>query len=150
MLHMQPSVLIVPDTNVCVSGILRSNTPPAQIIELWRDGLVEFAVCEAILEEIRRVLSKPYFQQHTHWTPQQIEEYVGELRAGSYLVPATTPIHVSPDLNDNMLFACAIEAHADYIVSGDDSHVLAVGEYQGIRTVSPREFVEMELIQAAS
>jgi predicted nucleic acid-binding protein len=43
--------------------------------------------------------------------------------------------------DDDKLFACAVEADADYIVSGDKKDVLSVGVYSGIKTVSPSDFV---------
>jgi predicted nucleic acid-binding protein len=41
------------------------------------------------------------------------------------------------------IFACAVEASADYIVSGDEKHVLPVGTYQGIAVLRPRELLSM-------
>jgi predicted nucleic acid-binding protein len=50
---------------------------------------------------------------------------------------------VSADPDDDKVFACAVEAGADYIVSGDERHVLPVGTFQGIPVVSPREFLSI-------
>lgn len=47
---------------------------------------------------------------------------------------------VERDESDNRFIECAVEGEADLIVSGD-RHLLSVGEYQGIRVVTPAAFV---------
>ncbi len=137
------ALLITPDTNVIVSGATVSTTAPAQIIQAWRDEMIDFALCEPILTEVADVLSRPYFAGRAGWTRQRAQEYVQELRDGSTIVPGTTPVHVCNDPDDNVVFACAHEAGADYIVSGDEKHVLPVGSFQGIPVVRPKEFTEL-------
>ncbi len=133
--------LITPDTNVCISGAILSQSATSQLIRFWEEGVIDFALCELILTEITDVLSRPYFRDRIGWTSAQINEYVSYLREGSLIVPATTPVQVSRDPKDNMIFACAIEAQVDWIVSGDKD-VLAVGTYRGIPTLTPRACVE--------
>lgn len=136
-------VLITPDSNVLVSGGTISQGAPAQIVDAWRAGSVDFALSPPILAEVADVLSRPYFTQRVGWTDKTIETYMHELQEGSYIVPGTTQVTVSADPDDNMLFATALEAGAHYIVSGDDKHVIPVGEFQGIKVVRPDEFVTM-------
>jgi predicted nucleic acid-binding protein len=40
-----------------------------------------------------------------------------------------------------MVLECAARSHADVIVSGDKD-LLAVGEYEGIRILTPRAFLD--------
>jgi uncharacterized protein len=47
------------------------------------------------------------------------------------------------DPKDNMIVATAVKAGADYLVTGDRRHLLALGEYEGIKIVSPRRFLEL-------
>lgn len=75
----------------------------------------------------------------------EIENYVAEFAGSAVVVPGTTPVQVSQDPDDDKFFACALEAQADYIVSGDEKHVLAIGTYTGIQTISPRDFVDQVL-----
>jgi putative PIN family toxin of toxin-antitoxin system len=49
-------------------------------------------------------------------------------------------LEVCRDPNDNKFFECAVAADADYIVS-EDNDILAVEEYEGIKTVSTAEFL---------
>ena len=47
------------------------------------------------------------------------------------------------DPKDDPIIAAAVAAKADYLVTGDRAHLLPIGEYQGIRSSSPREFLEI-------
>ena len=59
------------------------------------------------------------------------------------LIPGDLELHgVAPDPDDDAIVSCAIEGDADYIVSGD-THLLGLGEYEGVRIVEPAEFVRV-------
>lgn len=136
-----PPLRIVPDSNVLISGGTISTAPPSEIITSWRAGKVEFALCDAILIEVRKVLCRPYFAQRVGWSQQTVTSYVNQLRKAALIVPAKTKLNVCRDPHDNVVFACALEAQADYIVSGDKD-VLEVGVFLNIPTVSPSQFIE--------
>jgi predicted nucleic acid-binding protein len=46
------------------------------------------------------------------------------------------------DPKDDVIIATAVKARADYLVTGDCRHLLALGEYEGIRVVTPRQFLD--------
>ena len=45
--------------------------------------------------------------------------------------------------DDNRILECALEGKAEYIISGDKRHLLPLGEYEGIRILSPDEFLRL-------
>ena len=45
------------------------------------------------------------------------------------------------DPDDNKFLACALEAKADFIVSGDN-HLLELKHYQGIQIITAKIFVD--------
>lgn len=137
--------IVVPDVNVIVSGTIAASTPPHQIMEAWRDKRVYIATSPPILEDLRRVLHYPKVKMFTGMTDKQMRLFVEYLRQGAFVVPGTTSMNVSPDPTDNKLFSCAWEAKADYIISGDKGHVLSTAEYRGIKTISPRGFIDTVL-----
>jgi predicted nucleic acid-binding protein len=49
---------------------------------------------------------------------------------------------IADDPDDNVLLACAVEAEADFIVSGD-RHLLKEKEFQGTKITGVKEFLEM-------
>jgi predicted nucleic acid-binding protein len=52
-------------------------------------------------------------------------------------------LHVCRDPNDDMVLECAVAAGAQCVVSGDKD-LLVLNPYNGIRIVSPAEFLALE------
>jgi putative PIN family toxin of toxin-antitoxin system len=128
---------VVLDTNVVISGVFFRGLP-SRILEAWRDGKVEIAVSQAILEEYR-VVGK-----------RLSEEFPGvdlgpflrllSVAARVYRAPSL-PAPVCEDPDDDKFFACALASGAKVIVSGDRAMQRATG-YRGIEVVSPRRFAD--------
>ncbi len=132
---------VVLDTNQHISAIIRPNGHPAQIVKLWRIGLIELAISPPILEEFEVVVHRPRIQQKHNLSDADIAEYLEILRTFTILVPGTTTVNAVPDdPDDNIIIACAIEAEADAIISGDQ-HLLSLGAYQEIPIVRAAEFL---------
>jgi len=49
---------------------------------------------------------------------------------------------IMEDPSDDKYLSCAIDAKVDFIISGD-IHLLNLGEYEGIRIVTPAQFLEI-------
>lgn len=47
---------------------------------------------------------------------------------------------------DRHVLECAIEANAHFLVTGDRKHLLPLREYQGIRIVTPAEFLVLSAL----
>lgn len=45
---------------------------------------------------------------------------------------------VTGDAADDKILACAVEAGADALASGDRRHLLPIGEHRGVRIVTPQ------------
>lgn len=126
---------IVLDTNQHISAIIRPNGNPAQIVKLWRIGLIELAISPTMLEEFEIVVHRPRIQHRHNLSDTDIAEYLEMLRAFAILVPGIIAVDAVPDdPDDNIIVACAIEAEADVIISGDQ-HLLSLGSYQEIPIV---------------
>ena len=54
---------VVLDTNQHISATIRPDGHPAQIVKLWRIGLIELAISPPILEEFKIVVHRPRIQQ---------------------------------------------------------------------------------------
>jgi len=132
---------VVLDTNQHISAIIRPNGNPAQIVQLWHIGLIELAISPSILEEFAAVVHHPRIQQKHNLSDNDITEYLEVLRTFAILVSGTITVNAVPDdPDDNIIIACAIEAEADVIISGDQ-HLLSLGSYQGIPIVNAADFL---------
>jgi uncharacterized protein len=132
------------DTNVLISAFVSRTGAPAQILALWRSGEVEIVVSPESLAELERVLTYERMRRYLQYSDEQMARFLSLLRTRAELiqdVPAVAVVADDPD--DDKFFALALAAEAAYIVSGDKSHVLPVGQYQGIRVVPPALFVHL-------
>ena len=138
--------LIVIDTNVYVSATtIYQNSPSRQVLEALRNNQIKVVISEPLLKELANTLAKPRVRKFTRFSPEQEKFYVESVREMTQVISGDNKINVSPDPDDNHLFSCAIEAGADYIISGDKRHVLSIPEFRGVQTILPRDFVETVL-----
>lgn len=129
-------IRIVLDTNVLISAILFGGLP-RRVLEMVIDGAIDCTLSFAILDELRDVLQRPKFG----FTPEQAITVLDELVAVCEIVnPARNIRTIKTDPDDNRILECAVEAHADCIVSGD-SHLLDLGRYRGIPITNPADFL---------
>lgn len=68
---------------------------------------------------------------------------INNLRELATMVEALPPVDVSEDPCDNYLLAIAAGGRADYLVSGDKSHLLALKNHAGTKIVSVRDFITL-------
>ena len=132
---------VVLDTNQHISAIIQPNGRPAQILQLWRVGLIEIAISPSMLEEFKGVVHRPRIQQRYNLSDADITEYLGILSTFAVVVPGIIAVDAVPDdPDDNIIIACVIEAEADVIISGD-RHLLSLGSYQGMPIVKAVDFL---------
>ena len=130
-------IKVVADTNVYISAVLFGGKPE-QIRKLAREGRIELLISENILAEIAGVLKRKF-----DWFDWQISELVEDIRSITTLVtPGLTLTVIKDDEPDNRLLECAIEGRAQYIISGDERHLLPLKEFQQIKILSPSQFLK--------
>ncbi len=131
------------DTNVIVSALIVRHGKPAQIVE--RAGVkFHLLLSAAILAEAYEVLHRERIRIKFPISDEDIFWYLEvKLRHNATLVPPGSVENViKNDPPDNLILACAVNGHADYLVSGND-HLLQLKEHRGIKMVSPAEFLNV-------
>lgn len=132
---------VVVDTNIWVSTLIKPHGYDARMIaEILRRG-GEIFTTEEILAESREVALRPRIKDKYHLTEDTVDQALAEVRL------LTTIVHELPELkvikedpDDNVILACALQAAADYLLSYDP-HLTNLSEYQGIRILTPRQFI---------
>lgn len=134
---------VVLDTNVFVSSLLVRQGLPARLLNAWRERRYLLAISPAIIAEIEATLCYPRIRRKYAITDEDLSHLRVLLERDALLVPGDLDVSgaIPDDPADEKVLACAIEAGADLIVSGDH-HLLALGDYRGIRVISVREFLE--------
>jgi hypothetical protein len=135
-------MLLVLDTNVFVSGSRGKDTAPSLIYTAWKHGQLDLAFSPQMIEELRRVLTYPRVQKLLGASVERIQAELAGIADVAWMTPGVVVVdRITQDPSDNMILACALEARADTIVSGDSKHLLPLKSFEGIPIVSPKEFV---------
>jgi putative PIN family toxin of toxin-antitoxin system len=130
-------VKVVLDTNVLISGIFFSG-PPAEILSYWRHKAFESVVSEPIIVEYIRVAE----EIAKKFPRLEITEILEIFILNSTVVDTTgLKIRLCEDPDDNKFLECAVAGGCEVIVSGD-KHLLKIKEFQGIKILKPRDFLE--------
>jgi putative PIN family toxin of toxin-antitoxin system len=137
-------VRAVLDANVLVSALIRPQGPPGSILlRLLRDGAFDLVASPAILDELRRAIRYPRVRKYLHGSEEDLDLHVEALQAVAIMVEGrSTGRIVAADPADDIYVAAAAEGLAEYIVSGD-RHLLDLGGHEGIRILTPREFLDL-------
>jgi putative PIN family toxin of toxin-antitoxin system len=134
---------VVLDTNVVVSGVIKEEGPPGQILSRLFQARQYISVTSLeILAEIQEVLQRPKIRRYHGWTDEEIDAFVTFLYAESDVTVGTLTVNVARDPQDNKFLACASEGNADYLVSGDDD-LLQIEVFERTQIVRPRVFLEI-------
>ena len=130
------------DTNVWISASLSPDGVSGQIFRAWQEGRFEVVVSEDILEEMDQVFRKQKILKRIVWTPEEVTNFLLSLCEGRIVTPGHIKLRVvKDDPTDDKFFVAAVEGQADYIVSGD-IHIQKATQHQGIRVLSPAEFLK--------
>ena len=132
-------MLIVLDTNVLVSSLLKRHSNPAIILNAVLEGKIRLAIDEQIFEEYTQVLHRP----RLNILPAQADSTLRFI-AYSALWVQSQPIEFQQDLiNDpgDLPFAeIAICSHAEVLITGNMKH-FAFMRNSGIKVLLPQEFL---------
>lgn len=131
------------DTNIFVSSLLSKTGTPAQVLNAWRNRQCVLCISDAIIDEIHRTLNYPKIRDKYRLTDADIADLLALLRHDAVNVPGQSDMRgaIPNDPSDEKFLACALDAGADVIVSGD-RHLLALGEYRDIPIVNARTFFD--------
>ena len=133
---------VIPDSVVLVSAFLTKKGLTAELLTLCGEKTNVYTA-EEILQETRRVLlEEDRIRKKYTYRDVDVEEFLETVREMSTIMTPLPNLRViERDPKDDMVIACAVTAQADYIVSRDRD-LLDLGEYQGIRIVTPEVFIQ--------
>lgn len=130
---------IVCDTNVLVSSFIFPGGVPDQILNLTRLKQVQLVLSPEIITEFKKVLLQKF-----KYTENETVEFLDRLLNVAELVYPKERIEVIKRVPaDNRILECAIEAKADYLVTGDKKDILPLQKIADTKIVSPRQFLDL-------
>ena len=129
---------IVIDTNLFISAFGWDGKPEA-VLRLMEQRRIRNYTTDEIFDELRRVVAYPKLK----FPPALQVKILEFFFCWSTFVRDVDPVSVvAADPDDDKFIACAIATGASHVISGDP-HLLAVGYYQGVRIVTPAQFIDL-------
>jgi len=128
---------VVLDTNVLISAIAFKGKP-REVFNKVLKGQMQLAISEDILNEMEGVLSGKKFR-YPKGIIRSILNALEDL--AEFVIPQKEVKRIKKDPNDNRILECAVEAEADFIISGDN-HLLELKQYKNIRIITPSDYLK--------
>lgn len=139
------SLKLVVDTNVLISAALSSQGAPAQLIRrVLGQHILVFS--QATFDELHTRIYRPKFDRYI--TLEQRQRLLHDFNACAHWVDlAPYPVYCR-DPDDDKFIATALQAQADWLVSGDRD-LLEAKPLAGLRIVTPMQALEKVVTLAA-
>lgn len=130
------------DTVVFVRALINPKSNCGRLLFDLADNYV-IVLSPAIIAEIISVLYRPSLRQRFRQIADlpQLDRVLA-LFEQAEVVGSEQDVSVCRDPNDDKFFACAVAGRAQYIVS-EDKDILAVSEYEGVRTITAADFIAL-------
>jgi len=126
------------DTNVLIAAFLTEGLCSGLLIRARKQAF-NLVLCDDIIREFEGILMKKF--KLTSIDISEISTIV--LEAASEILEILHKLGPIPNIcrdpNDDMIIACAMDAAADYIVTGDED-LLILKRYKDIVIINPRNF----------
>jgi uncharacterized protein len=131
-------MIVVLDTNIVASATYWRGKP-AHCLEAWVLGKYDLAISHPILTEYEEVIDR----LAARYLKKQPTDWLGAIKqAGHLYLPLPQPASTA-DPDDEMFVECAATAQADYLVTGDKGHLLALKAVAGIPIVTVSDFLRL-------
>jgi uncharacterized protein len=128
-------LFVVVDSNIYVSALVFGGMP-ALILRLATAGAFQLVVSETIQAEVEETLTRKF-----GWDAERLAQAATELWRDARHVTPTQPVKASRDPDDDHILACALEAHAQAILTGDGD-LLSLHPCREISILTPKQFLE--------
>lgn len=129
--------IVVIDTNILISYLFGGPTI-STLINSVEDDLYLPALSPYLEQEFVATMQKPKISRRVDI--KEALDFMSEWKNFSKFVTPRCCVTVCRDPEDNEVLACALEASADYVISGDKD-LLTIKVFHGIQIFSPIDFV---------
>jgi hypothetical protein len=130
---------VILDTNILVSALITPKGGTEKIYRAWRAGRFELLTCSEQFAEFQRVTRYPRVRSYIR--PAEAGTLLNELRRLAKVVEDLPAVEIIADPSDGFLLGLALAGHADYLVTGDRSHLLEIRRHGRTRIVTARHII---------
>lgn len=125
------------DTNVIISAEVFGGKCQ-EITDLISFSKLDLIISLYILNEVAKVLRDRF-----EYPDEEVRRTMRVLLALGTLVSSGQKVNILSYEPDNRVIECALAGKVDYLVTGDKKHILNLKEYEGIKILSPGEFLKV-------
>lgn len=130
---------VVLDTNILVSALGWLGNPHI-IVRKILDKKIKLAISLELIEEFRETVREEKFG----FSEEEISDFIDAIAETAEFVVSSEKIDVvKEDPDDNIVLECALEAKADFIITGD-RHLLKIKDFKGIKIMAANEFLNLK------
>jgi uncharacterized protein len=129
-------VRVVFDTNIFISAFVFPGGRAEEAIRTIIEGPDVLVLSSSVIKETLAVLAAKFGQDK-----EALSRTAVMLADLAEIVKPSKRIAVLADDPDNRVLECALAGRAGYIVTGD-KEMLKLGEYEGIKIITLKEFLE--------
>jgi len=130
------------DTNVLISGTFW-NGPSFEIVRKVSLNEIELVATKETIAEYNKIINSEEIMDKSKEKDLMVNDAVLEILEHSNLVDPKRKFDlIKDDPDDNKLLECAFEGKAEFIIS-KDKHLLKIKEFEGIKIVSPEQFLSL-------
>ena len=134
---MRKELRAVIDTNIIISAVIGKSTTLINIYNCFVDNLFTPIFSPHLQEEILDVIKRPHIRKY--FRAKEINKFKKLIKADSILVIPSNKLSLCRDSSDNFILEAAVEAKADFIVTGDKD-LLSLQKSFGIPIVNAFQF----------
>lgn len=128
---------VVFDTNIYISAILFGGNPRT-CLELARKQEIQLFTSKKILFEFSSKLVSKF-----KWNQEEVIDVIeGLAKVVKVVEPKNKVSVITKDPSDNIVLECALEAKANFIVSGDTKHILPLKKFRNIKVLRAKDFLD--------
>ena len=129
---------LVVDTNLFVSALLKPQSNPTLIISLILRGDCSLCLTNDIMTEYAEVLAREKFKRLDRTKGNELLSKLKQLAL--WIAPKVSLHEVIQDPADNAFLECAVEAKADFLITGNIQH-FPFKKYRQTLILTPAEFM---------
>jgi hypothetical protein len=140
-------VKVVFDTNILISAIINPSGRPAFLLKLVLLGKIRLVFAKELLEEVLEVFAREKIKKIFKKRKGRAEAAEKALREICLIsdwvkISPDGEVIIKDDPSDDKFIHCAVEGEADFVITGDQ-HLLRLSQYQGIKIVTPGDFLKI-------
>jgi putative PIN family toxin of toxin-antitoxin system len=129
-------VRVVFDSNIYISALTLPGGRADQALQRTAAGSDQLVLSKTIIDEVLTVLANKFSRDKEQIA--RVAIFLADL--GDIVIPRRR-ISVLSDEADNRILECAVTGKANCVVTGDRA-LLRLGEYEGIRIVTLRSYLD--------